>query len=105
MIILKKSHQAKILMSNPELELAHGLDKGGALNIPDSSAEFNDANIGHLIGLISGKECNPFNPFLDRVGHVGHNLNGLAEVISPALESERRRKKKKEEEDEPRISH
>lgn len=75
----------EVLVANAELELAHGLDEGGRLDVTNCTAELNDADIWLLASLVDGALRDALDPVLDGVGKVGHNLNRLAEVVTATL--------------------
>jgi hypothetical protein len=73
-----------VLASSPS-QLAHSLDERHALDITNSSSQLNDAHIGLLAGVIDGYLCYLLYPILDRIGDVGDNLDGLAEIVAFSL--------------------
>ncbi len=77
--------QCKVLMADAELELAHRLDERRALDVADSSAELDDADVGLLARLVDGDARDALDPVLDRVGQVRDDLHRLAEVVAAAL--------------------
>jgi len=75
----------EIILSRPPLQLSHSLDKRRTLDISDSTSQLNNAHIRGLIGIVDWDTCYALDPILNRVGQVGHNLNGLSEVVTATL--------------------
>jgi hypothetical protein len=80
--------EGKVLLSDAELKLAHGLDEGRALNVAHRAAELDDAHVGLGARLVDGLHGHTLDPVLDRRREVRHNLHRLAEVVAAALEGE-----------------
>jgi len=77
--------QREILDADPELKLPHGFDKGSRFDIPDGTPEFDDTHVRRLAARVDRDGGDAEDPFLDGVGQMGDDLDGLAEVVSLAL--------------------
>lgn len=99
--------EGKVVDSNAELELTHGLDEGSRFDIADRSAElfgsallesgggqrdqaasrahFNEAHIRRQARLVDGDLGDALHPVLNGVGDMRNDLNGLSEVVSAPL--------------------
>ena len=75
----------EISLPRSPLQLSHRLNERRALNISHRSTEFNNAHIRTLLRIVDRNTRNAFNPVLDRVGEVRHDLHGLANVFPGAL--------------------
>ena len=75
----------KVALASPPLQLADSVNERCALNISHGATKLNDAHIWLLARLIHGNPSDPLNPILNRVGDVGHDLNGFAEEIADSL--------------------
>ena len=75
----------EVVLPGSSSQLGHGLDERHALDIADGATQLNDAHIRLFAGVVDGYPCHSFNPVLDSVGDVGHDLHCLAQVIAFAL--------------------
>ena len=75
---------ADVVPSDVPPELADGLDEGDDLDVADGAADLDDDHID-VLGA-EGPDA-----FLDLVGHVRDDLDGLAQVVTPALLGDHRR--------------
>ena len=82
--------QREILDADPELKLPHGFDKGSRFDIPDGTPEFDDTHVRRLAARVDRDGGDAEDPFLDGVGQMGDDLDGLAEVVSLALHGGKR---------------
>jgi len=77
--------QSKVIVTDTELELTHGLNKRGRLDIADGTAELDDADIRLFTGIVHRDRSDTLHPVLDGIGDVGDHLDCLAEIITLAL--------------------
>ena len=75
----------EIPLSRPSFQLPHRLNKRRALNIAHRSPKLNNAYIGTLLRIIDRNTRNAFDPVLDRVGEVRHDLHGFSNVFPSAF--------------------
>jgi hypothetical protein len=75
----------KVILASSATELTQTFDERSALNVTESTAEFNDTDIGLLVGFINGGPSHSLNPFLDGVGQVWHDLDGTAKIVTASL--------------------
>jgi hypothetical protein len=67
------------------LQLSHRLDERCTLNIANRTPKLNDTDVRLLIGIIDRDPRNTFNPILNCVREMWHNLNGFSKIIAPTL--------------------
>ena len=72
-------HERAVLAAGLVAELADRLEEGERLDVAHRAADLDDEQVGGL-GLGVGAD-----PILDLVGDVRDDLDGLAEVVAPAL--------------------
>ncbi|KAH3669957.1 hypothetical protein OGATHE_002770 [Ogataea polymorpha] len=72
-------------MSNSELELSQGFNKGSRLNITNSSTQFNDTDIWFHSRGVNRNSGNTLNPVLDGISDMRNNLNSFTQVVSFSL--------------------
>lgn len=77
--------ERKVFNAHSELKLPHGFNKRCRLDVSDSSSEFHDADVGNPVGFINWDSSDSKDPFLNSVGQVRDDLDGLAEVVSFSL--------------------
>ena len=77
-------------------QLTNGLQEDGALDIADGATDLNETDVGLVALLVDGTAGNGGDPilvrsaqglttYLDLVGDVGNDLDGLAEIVAAAL--------------------
>ena len=69
---------ADVLATDVGAELADGLEERDDLDVADRAADLDDDDVDVLGG-------EPLHPLLDLVGDVRDDLDGLAQVVAPAL--------------------
>lgn len=77
--------QAKVLVTDTELELTHGLNEGSRFDITDGTTQFNNTNIRLLSRVIDGHSSDTLDPVLDSIRNVGYDLDSLAEIVTASL--------------------
>lgn len=75
----------KVALASLSLELAQSVDEGRTLNVTDGTTQLDDADIRLRLGLVDGDLGYPLNPFLNGIGDVRHDLDGLTEIVADAL--------------------
>ena len=75
---------ADVLAADVEAELPDGLEEREDLDVADGAADLGDDDVD----VVGGE---PADAALDLVGDVRDDLDGLAEVVAPALGGEHRR--------------
>ena len=101
--------ERKVFVANAELELAHGFYERRGLDVPDRPSELDvqrtgmrqghcragdrahlyDTDVRLLTGVVDGYFRYALDPVLDGSRDVGNDLDGLAEVVAPALQRPR----------------
>ena len=74
-----------VFSAHTELELSERFDVGGRFNVSNRATEFDDARIWNFVTAISGLMSDIFDPFLNRIGHMGDHLNRFSKVITTAF--------------------
>ena len=75
---------AHVVPADVPAELPDGLDERDDLDVADRAADLDDDHVDVLVGQ-------PLDAVLDLVGDVGDDLDGLAQVVAPALLGDDRR--------------
>ncbi len=75
-------HEGGVVRAQLEAELAHGFEKGERFNVAHGAADFCD---GHVHGVIGAHTRAALDVFLDFVGDVRDDLDGLAQVVATAF--------------------
>jgi hypothetical protein len=76
-------HEVVLARTSPQL--AHSLDKGHALNVTNSTTQFNYADVGLLAGVIDGNARDPLDPFLNGIRDMGDDLYGFTQIVALAF--------------------
>ena len=88
--------ETAVLSANLLHQLTNGLQEDGALDITDGTADLNETDVGLVALLVDGTAGNGGDPilvrlaqgpttYLDLVGDVGNDLDGLAEIVAASL--------------------
>lgn len=75
----------EVAFSSSSLQLSHGFDEWGTLNVSNSTTQLNDANIRCLLCIVDWDPRNSLDPILNGIGQMWHNLYSLSEVIASTL--------------------
>lgn len=75
----------EVVLANSSLELSHGLNEWCALDVSNSTAQFDDTDIRLPSRLIHRNLGDLLNPVLDFIRQMGDDLHSLSEVISTTL--------------------
>lgn len=75
----------EIVLARTSPQLAHSLDKGHALNVTNSTTQFNYANVGLLARVIDGDTRDPLDPFLNGIRDMRDDLYGFTQIVALAL--------------------
>jgi len=70
-------HEHEVLVPNPELKLAESLEENHGLNVTNSPANLNEADIGLLVRPVNRNLRHPLDPVLNLVGNVRNNLDRM----------------------------
>jgi hypothetical protein len=76
-------HEVVLARTSPEL--AHGLNKGHALDIAYGTSQLNYADVWLFARVIDGYPRDLLDPILNRIGDVWDDLYGFTQVVALAL--------------------
>ena len=74
-------NEGKVVVADPELELAHRLNEWSRLDVAYSASQLDHTNIRFLARLIHWNLGDAFDPILNRVRNVGDDLRNIRTVF------------------------
>ena len=77
--------EADVFATNTELELSKRFDEWCTFNVSNRATKLNHTDIGCLSRTVGTLCRHPLNPFLNFIGDVRDNLDGLAKIVSSAF--------------------
>jgi hypothetical protein len=75
----------EVVLARTPPQLAHSLYERHALDVAHCASQLDYADIRLLARVVDGYPRDPLNPVLDRIGDVGNDLDGFAQVVALAL--------------------
>ena len=77
--------EGDVVSPNPKLKLAQRLHVRHRLDVAHGSAQLDDAHVRASGQAVGGHVGDALDPLHDAVGHVGHHLHRLAQVVATPL--------------------